>query len=169
MQGHDIIVVGASAGETKEIALARPDGTQSSLEVVVREVQQKVLPPLDDELARATSEFDTLEELRADIEAKIREQLEEDADAEFRQAAVDELVKASKAEPASLVVEVRTRELLTAFIRNFDARFSKIEDYNSPKYNFVNIPTKDLARPISVNLSEEHGSGAERDHSAYSY
>ena len=81
-----------------------------------------MLPPLDDELARATSEFDTLDELRGDIEGKIREQLEEDVEGEFRQAAVDELVKASNVEPAGLVVEVRTRELLNAFIRNFEAR-----------------------------------------------
>ena len=81
-----------------------------------------MLPPLDDELARATSEFDTLDELRGDIEGKIREQLEEEVEGEFRQAAVDELVKASKVEPAGLVVEVRTRELLNAFIRNFESR-----------------------------------------------
>jgi len=39
-------------------------------------------------------------------------------------------------------------------IRNFDSRFSTIEDANSPKFNFVNIPTKDLAQPISLSMSE---------------
>jgi diguanylate cyclase (GGDEF)-like protein len=39
-------------------------------------------------------------------------------------------------------------------IRNFDPRFSTIEDGNSPKFNFVNIPTKDLARPIALSMSE---------------
>jgi diguanylate cyclase (GGDEF)-like protein len=39
-------------------------------------------------------------------------------------------------------------------IRNFDSRFSTIEDANSPKFNFVNIPTKDLARPIVLSMSE---------------
>jgi hypothetical protein len=39
-------------------------------------------------------------------------------------------------------------------IRNFDPRFSRLEDLNSPKFNFVNIPTQDLARPISISLSE---------------
>jgi hypothetical protein len=39
-------------------------------------------------------------------------------------------------------------------IRNFDARFSTIEDANSPKFNFVNIPTKDLAKPIALSMSE---------------
>jgi diguanylate cyclase (GGDEF)-like protein len=39
-------------------------------------------------------------------------------------------------------------------IRNFDPRFSTAEDLNSPKFNFVNIPTRDLAQPISISLSE---------------
>ncbi len=39
-------------------------------------------------------------------------------------------------------------------IRNFDPRFSKLEDLNSPKFNFVNIPTGDLAQPLSISLSE---------------
>ena len=36
----------------------------------MKELHEKVLPPLDDELARAASEFDTLDELRADIDAQ---------------------------------------------------------------------------------------------------
>ena len=39
-------------------------------------------------------------------------------------------------------------------IRNFDARFSTVEDGNSAKFNFVNIPTKDLAQPIALRMSE---------------
>jgi trigger factor len=109
-------------GETTEVSWELGDGSTRGASVTVKELFEKVLPPLDDELARAASEFDTLDELRADIEESIREQLEEDAEGDFRQAAVDALVKASNVEPAGLVVEVRTRELLTAFIRNFEAR-----------------------------------------------
>ena len=43
---------------------------------------------------------------------------------------------------------------LRVAIRNFDARFSKVEDLNSPKYNFVNIPSRDLAKPVAIKLSE---------------
>ena len=54
-----------------------------------------MLPPLDDELAKAATEFDTLDELRGDIEARLRAQIEDELDGLFRAAAVDELVKAS--------------------------------------------------------------------------
>ena len=39
-------------------------------------------------------------------------------------------------------------------IRNFDPRFSKMDDGNSTKFNFVNIPAKDLAQPIALSMSE---------------
>jgi len=39
-------------------------------------------------------------------------------------------------------------------IRDFDPRFSKLEDGNSTKFNFVNIPAKDLAQPIALSMSE---------------
>jgi diguanylate cyclase (GGDEF)-like protein len=43
---------------------------------------------------------------------------------------------------------------LRVAIRNFDSRFSKPEDLNSPKYNFVNIPSRDMTQPVAVKLSE---------------
>lgn len=43
---------------------------------------------------------------------------------------------------------------LRVAIRDFDPRFSTLEDLNSPKYNFVNIPTRELAQPVAVSLRE---------------
>jgi diguanylate cyclase (GGDEF)-like protein len=45
-------------------------------------------------------------------------------------------------------------QYLRVAIRNFDARFSTVQDLNSPKFNFVNLPTKDLAQPIAINMNE---------------
>ncbi len=113
---------GLLVGDTDEVTWEVGDGSTRGAAVTLKELHEKVLPPLDDDLARASSEFDSLDDLRGDIDSGIREQLEEEVEAEFRQEAVDELVKASKADPAGLVVEVRTRELLNAFVRNFESR-----------------------------------------------
>jgi diguanylate cyclase (GGDEF)-like protein len=43
---------------------------------------------------------------------------------------------------------------LRVAIRNFDPNFSRLEDLNSPKYNYVNIPSRDLARPVAISLGE---------------
>ena len=66
-------LVGASAGETKSVAYELADESTASVEVTVKEIKEKVLPELDDELARSASEFDTIAELRADIERRLRE------------------------------------------------------------------------------------------------
>src|SRR5437764_1198837 len=84
----------------------------ATVEVTVKEIKEKVLPPADDELARAASEFETLEALRGDIEAVLRDQLEEELDAAFRAEAVDRLVDASGASAAGPLVDTRARELL---------------------------------------------------------
>lgn len=122
-------LVGASAGETKQLSFTRTDGTATMVEVTVKEVQEKILPPLDDELARAASEFDTLAELRAGIERSLREQLDAEIDAAFRAAAVDELVRASEVQPPLALVRTRASDLLTGFVRSLERRGMSLETY----------------------------------------
>jgi trigger factor len=99
------------------------------LTVTLKELKEKVLPPVDDNLARAASEFDTLAELRADIERRLREQLEAEADAAFRAAAVDTLVRDSRVQPAAPLVDSRTAELLSGFVRSLQRRGVTPETY----------------------------------------
>jgi trigger factor len=106
-------LVGMSAGETKEIELERAgEGEPMRVEATVKEIKEKVLPELDDELARSASEFDTLAELRADVEERIREQIEAEAEEAFRRATLERLVEASHVEVSGPLVEARTRTLL---------------------------------------------------------
>jgi trigger factor len=106
-------LVGMSAGETKEIDLQRPGGDDPMrVQATVKEIKEKVLPELDDELARSASEFDTLAELRADVEERIHEQIEAEAEEALRRAALDRLVEASQIEVSGPLVEARTRTLL---------------------------------------------------------
>src|SRR6266511_4167348 len=122
-------LTGASEGETKQVEFELADGSTGTATVEVKELKEKVLPPLDDELARAASEFDTLQELRADIEQRIREVLEEEAETQFRSAAVDSLVEASNVQVGGPLVEARTRELLNALGRSLERRGISAEAY----------------------------------------
>lgn len=122
-------LVGASAGETKSVAYELADESTSNVDITVKEISEKVLPELDDELARAASEFDTLAELRADIEQRLREAVDAEIENAFRANAVDALVVASKVKPAGPLVESRTRELLTGFIRSLERRGIAPETY----------------------------------------
>ena len=122
-------LVGARAGDTRTVRYSLADGSETSVEVEVKHVNEKVLPEADDELARSASEFDTFAELRADIEGRIREAVDERIDADFRAAAVDELVRASGVQAAGPLVEARARELLNAFVRSLANRGITPEAY----------------------------------------
>ena len=122
-------LTGAAPGETKQVEFELADGSTGTAEVTLKELKEKVLPPLDDELARSASEFDTLDELRADIERQIREVLDEEAETQFRSATVDSLVEASNVQAAGPLVEARTRELLNALGRSLERRGISAESY----------------------------------------
>jgi len=122
-------LVGMTAGETKEISFELADGSTQSVTATVKEIKEKMLPPLDDDLARSASEFETLAELRADIESRLHEQIEEEVETRFRSDVADALVGASKFEAAGPLVEARTRELLNGFARQVESRGVQLETF----------------------------------------
>ena len=122
-------LVGMSAGETKEIEFELADGSRQSVTITVKELKEKVLPPADDELAKSASEFETLAELRAEIESRLKEQIEDEAEARFRADAADVLLAATRVDPAGPLVEQRTRELLRGLQRQVEARGVALETY----------------------------------------
>ncbi|MGH3022978.1 MAG: trigger factor [Gaiellaceae bacterium] len=124
-------LVGMSAGESKQVDFELTEERSASVRVAVKEIREKVLPPLDDELARAASEFETLAELRDSIEGELREQLEAELDAQLRGDAVDALVASSSFEGLDPMVDRRTSELASGFVRSIESRGLSLEVYMS--------------------------------------
>ena len=122
-------LIGMSAGETKEMTFELADDATQSLTATVKEIKEKVLPPLDDDLARSASEFETFAELRGDVESRLREQIEDEIETRFRADAADALVAASKVDAAGPLVESRTRELLRGFARQVEARGVSLDTF----------------------------------------
>jgi len=124
----DDALPGMERGATKSVDIQGAEG-QLPVEVTVKEIKEKVLPEADDELARSASEFETLEELRAEIESRLLEQLTEELEIRFREAAVDALVNASKVETVEPLVERRTAELWSGIARSLQMRGISTETY----------------------------------------
>ena len=148
-------LVGASAGETKQIVFQLADGRSSTVEITVREVSEKVLPEIDDELARAASEFDTVAELRASIEGTLREQLDAEIDAAYRMSAVDELVRASAVQPALPLVRTRAADLLTGFARSLERRGISLETYLAASGGSVQELERQMVLEAAVSVARE--------------
>ncbi|MFN0155744.1 MAG: trigger factor [Gaiella sp.] len=122
-------LVGARVGEPSEIDYELQDGASTTVTATLKQVHGRVLPEIDDDLARRATEFDDLASLRADIEGRIAEALEAEIDARFRASAVDALVKASNVTGAGPLVETRARELLQGFVRSLANRGISPEAY----------------------------------------
>jgi trigger factor len=130
LEGFDEALTGASAGDQREVQVRFPDdyrperlaGSDATFKVEVKEVREKQLPELDDEFAVQASEFDTLAELRQDVESKIRQALDRRAEDDFRQAAVDAVVAEATVEVPDDVVNARATEMWERVERSLQAR-----------------------------------------------
>jgi trigger factor len=125
----EVALVGMSPGDVKEVEFELADDRKTTVEVTAKEIKEKILPPLDDDLARAATEFETLADLRASIEAQLHEQLESELEAQLRQDAVDALVAATSFEGLEPMVDRRTAELANGFVRSIEGRGLSLEAY----------------------------------------
>jgi trigger factor len=100
IEGFEEQLIGAEAGEERSVEVTFPAeyqaehlaGKDAVFKVKVKEVREKILPELDDDFASDASEFDTLEELRAEIREKVGAALGSRAEEDFRIAAIDAAV-----------------------------------------------------------------------------
>jgi trigger factor len=122
-------LIGMRAGETREVRFELPDQQLSVVTVDVKDVQEKILPPLDDELARSASEFETLDELRAEIEGRLRAQIEAQTEEAFRRAVLETVAEAAKIDPTGPLVEARTRTLLREMDELMRRRGASLDTY----------------------------------------
>ncbi len=122
--GFEDQLIGACAGEEKALDITFPEdyhakelaGAPVVFEVKVHEVKQTQVPAKDDELAKDVSEFDTLDELRADLRKQIENRKEEEASRAFESALMEKISEAAKVEiPAAM-----TEDEVNAELENFD-------------------------------------------------
>ena len=119
LPGFEEQLVGAAAGDSRDVEVEFPEdypgdlgGQDAKFDVTVSEVKTKRLPELDDEFASEAAGFETLEELRTDIAARLREIDERAIEREFEQAVVDAAVAEAEIEVPDKLVHARAHELL---------------------------------------------------------
>src|SRR4051812_43372921 len=119
VEGFEEQLEGASAGDEREVTVTFPEdyraenlaGNEAVFACTVKEVKEKRLPELDDEFALESGGFDTLDELRADIEQRIRESQERMIDTEFREAVVDAAVAEAEIDVPHDLVHAKAHEM----------------------------------------------------------
>lgn len=111
--GFEEQLIGAKAGESKDVNVSFPEeyhvedlkGKPAVFKVTVKEIKVKELPELDDELAKDVSEFDTLDELKADIRRKQEDGNNQKAKRDFENGVVTKVVDASEVDIPEVMVD----------------------------------------------------------------
>jgi len=135
--GFEEQLTGGTAGEERTVELAFPDdypaeqlaGKDASFAVEVKEVKEKRLPELDDDFAVEAGGYDSLDELRAEIESRIAQAEERAIEAEFREAAVDAVVDQAKIELPHELVHSKAHEMWHRTARRLAAQGIQPEQY----------------------------------------
>ena len=122
--GFEEGLVGAVAGEERTVTATFPQeygakhvsGKQAEFQITVKDVKHKHLPDLDDDFAVDAAGFDTLEELRENMNERMLELDQENVESEFRAAAIDAVVAEATVEVPDALVASRAGELVTRML-----------------------------------------------------
>ncbi|GAB3813791.1 trigger factor [Micromonospora zhanjiangensis] len=135
LPGLDEVLVGMSADESKTFVtqLVGGDfaGQDADVAVTVRTVKEKELPALDDEFAGLASEFDTLEELRADLRERVTKGKRVEQIYAARDKALEQLVAAAEVPAPEGVVADEVEHRKQAMVDQLERIGASMEDYLS--------------------------------------
>ena len=134
--GFEEQVQGMSAGEERDIDVTFPGnysqplaGKPAVFKIKVNEVKEKIQPELDDEFAKDVSEFDTLEEYKADIKAKIQQSRQENSDIAFENALMEKIIESMEADIPEMIIEDAMEKLQENIARQVAAYGMNLESY----------------------------------------
>ena len=134
--GFEEQVVGMTAGEEKDIDITFPEDYHAELagkpvvfHVKLNKVTTTNVPELDDDFAKDVSEFETLEELKADIRAKALENAQKQIDNAFEQAVVEKAAENASVEMPKALVEAELDNQMERFAYQLQMSGYSIEQY----------------------------------------
>lgn len=150
-------LIGKSIGEETEVNVTFPAeyhaaelaGKPALFKVKVKEIKAKELPELDDEFAQDVSEFDTLDEYKADIKATILERKEKEAKTAKEDKVVEKIIENASMEIPDAMVETQVRQMADDFAQRIQSQGLTIEQY----FQFTGMNSKQLfdqMRPQAV-------------------
>ena len=124
--GFEEQLVGAEAEKEVEVKVTFPEeyhaeelkGKDAVFKCTIHEIKEKQIPEIDDEFAAEVSEFDTLDEYKADIKAKIKEQKENEGKQKKEDQAVEKAVANATMEIPEAMIDEQVRQMVNEFAQN---------------------------------------------------
>lgn len=130
LKGFSKQLEGVKPGEDREVKVTFPEkmgrpemaGKEAVFQVKVKEIKEKVLPELDDELAKTLGDHQTLKDLRKKIEGDLLAQKQKVKESEYERALLDELLKHNKLDLPPKLLEKRIEQLYEDARSRFQAQ-----------------------------------------------
>lgn len=130
-------LVGKNAGEETEVNVTFPEqyheaslaGKPATFKVTVKAIKAKELPELDDEFASEVSDFETLDEYKADLKAKDLERKEKEAKTAKQNALVDKAVENASMEIADAMITSQARNMANDFAQRLQMQGMTVDQY----------------------------------------
>lgn len=135
--GFEEQLIGKELNEETAIDVTFPEeyhasdlaGKAAVFEVKIKGIKEKELPELDDEFASEVSEFETLEEYKADIKEKIRERKKEEANTERENKIVDLVVENAQMDIPDAMIEEQVQQMTEEFAQRLSYQGLSFEQY----------------------------------------
>lgn len=135
--GFEEQLVGAEIGQEKEVNVTFPENYQAKelagkaavFKCTVKKIEMKELPELNDDFAKEVSEFDTLEEYKADIKKNLEEKKADAAKRSREDAAVEKAIENASMEIPDAMLETQVDQMLDDFARRIQAQGLSMEQY----------------------------------------
>ncbi len=135
--GFEDAMVGIETGAWREIPVQFPEqyhaeelaGKHAVFEVFVHEVREREMPEIDDDLAKDASEFDTLDEWKADIQKNLQEQAERTAKTAMQNEVIEKAAENAKLEIPDAMIEAQMDNIVRDFATRLQYQGLKLEDY----------------------------------------
>ncbi len=165
--GFEEQLVGMNAGEEKDVTVTFPEdyhakdlaGKEAVFHCRVNSIREKKLPELNDEFADEVSEFDTLDEYKADIKKNIEVKREEDAKTRRENEAVDAVIKNATIEIPEAMMRTQEEELADQMAQNLRYQGMNLQDYlkytNMSEEQFITSMQPQADRTIRTRLTLE--------------
>lgn len=130
-------LVGKNAGEETEVNVTFPEqyheaslaGKPATFKVTVKAIKAKELPELDDEFASEVSDFEILDEYKADLKAKALERKEKEAKTAKQNALVDKAVENASMEIADAMITSQARNMANDFAQRLQMQGMTVDQY----------------------------------------
>ena len=135
--GFEDQLVGAEIGKELDVNVTFPEeygakelaGKAAVFKCKVNGIKVKELPAVDDEFAQEVSEFDTLDEYKADIKAKLLKEKEDEAARAKEDAVIGKIIEGAKMEIPDAMVEYQTRQMLDEFAQRIQSQGISLDQY----------------------------------------